>query len=87
MLPLNRDFDRLHKQRYLEPAQRYDDRAYDAIMVLADAYHNTHGSVEQVREYLQGKTDYTGFTGRIQFDRNGDVQTASYQVRKLSSLR
>lgn len=78
--PPSKEFSSLFEKQFNEPAHLYADRAYDALMVLVKAIRETDGSVDKVKDYLFNKLEYTGVTGEVKFDSNGDYVQEAYEV-------
>jgi branched-chain amino acid transport system substrate-binding protein len=72
--PTVRAFAASYRQRYGVDPDVYAAHAYDAVRVLATAVERA-GSWEpdEVKDALLGIDDYEGATGRMAFDRKGDV--------------
>jgi branched-chain amino acid transport system substrate-binding protein len=73
-LPGGPKFEQRYQATYHDDVQAYAPFTYDAIMVLVDAMRRAD-SVDPQR-YLKElpKTDYTGITGRIRFNEQGDIR-------------
>lgn len=73
-LPGGADFERRYRAAYNAEVQAYAPFTYDAVMVLVDAMKRA-GSVDP-RRYRAAlpATDYTGITGRIRFNAQGDIR-------------
>ena len=73
-LPGGAEFERRYRAAYNAEVQAYAPFTYDAVMVLVDAMKRA-GSVDprQYRAALSA-TDYTGVTGRIRFNEQGDIR-------------
>ncbi len=57
-------------------------RAYDSAKMLADVIQKVGTDPEKIREELQSG-GYSGVSGQIVFDKNGDLIGASYVVKKI----
>ena len=79
-VPLDAAFAAKYMEHSKEAPRMYVDKAYDALMLLAHALERTDGSVEAVRKYLAGQSDYTGVTGAIHFDQYGDRDQGESRV-------
>lgn len=86
-VPMNREFVRKFQDRFGEPPELHADRAYDAVMILSSAVWSVGSNPASVREYLRTRTDYRGYSGRIRFNKQGDVDTGVYAVLKGEDLR
>ena len=73
-----------YRETYSAEAGIYADSAYDGLMIMAEAVGNTDGSTEQVQEYLHQKLNYQGYSGRFDFDDNGDTQKTTFFVRSFN---
>lgn len=62
----------------------YADSAYDGLMIIAKAVENTDGTVGQVRDYLRNKLVYEGYSGRFDFNENGDTQKTIFTVKAFN---
>ncbi len=73
-LPGGAEFERRYRAAFNAEVQAYAPFTYDAVMVLVDAMKRA-GSVDpkQYRAALAA-TDYTGVTGRIRFNEQGDIR-------------
>jgi len=64
-----------YKARWNQDVQMYSPYLYDATMVIADAMKRAD-SVEPAKVLAaMPQTDYTGVTGRIQYDAKGDIKS------------
>jgi branched-chain amino acid transport system substrate-binding protein len=82
-LPVSTEFSKLHQSSYNTPPSLYSDRAYDAVMVLAEAIAATDGSVGEVRKHLRSGKLTAGITGPIEFNDVGDNAAANYTVKHM----
>lgn len=58
-------------------------QAYDAMKVLAIAMTSVGLDGDAIQDALR-KTDFDGVSGKIKFDQNGDITTASYKIKKIA---
>ncbi len=79
-LPVNPDFYRRFFARFNESPKVYADRAYDAVMLLAEAVSKTDGSPAAIRKYLSAQKSFKGITGNIQFSGLNDRVSEDYMV-------
>ncbi|MEK7106351.1 MAG: branched-chain amino acid ABC transporter substrate-binding protein, partial [Patescibacteria group bacterium] len=59
----------------------YADRAYDSVMLIADAIQKKGD--DTLSDYLRNKSNYQGLSGDYKFDENGDVIGGEWVVEKL----
>ncbi len=78
---LSVEFKNIYTAHYGKAPGAYADRAYDSVMLLADAMKKK-GEVPLV-EYLRTQTDYPGLAGRYKFDVNNDIIGGDWVVEKL----
>lgn len=78
---LSNEFKTKFFQYYGENPGAYADRAYDSVMLLADAFEKKEKT--PLAEYLRTKSDYTGYAGTYKFDSNGDILGGEWVVEKL----
>lgn len=83
-LPISDEFRSRFKQRFNKDPYVYADSAYDGLMVFERANRETDGSPQGMRNYLISNLDYSGYTGAIKFDRNGDVHRGTFKIMKLN---
>lgn len=70
-------FSKMYVDKYSSKPELFAAEAYDAIHLIADAINapkEAYISTDQIREYLYGVKNYSGASGTITFDSNGDVQ-------------
>jgi len=79
----SKKFQKIHQERFNESAKEYSGKAYDGLMILVLAIQATDGTPKSVRNYLRNKLDYQGVSGRIRFDKYGDVIDGQYEVVSL----
>lgn len=83
-LPISKEFSARFEKRFKKAPYVYADSAYDGLMLLSAAFHATDGTPEKMREYLILNPSYSGFSGPIRFDNNGDVHKSTFRILKLS---
>lgn len=71
--PRGRDFENHYQERFHQPVLGYAPFAYDAMHVIALAIARAGSTDRQAILDAIVKTDYSGVTGRIKFDGNGDI--------------
>lgn len=79
-LPGFADFNKKFQDKFHTEIQIYAPYEYDAVMVLVDAMKRAKSTDPKVYLPEVGKTDYTGVTGKIQFDDKGDVKNGAVTV-------
>ena len=70
-------FSKMYVDKYSSKPELFAAEAYDAIHLIADAINaqkEAYISTDQIRDYLYGVKNYSGASGTITFDSNGDVQ-------------
>ena len=72
--PYDASFTRLYQKRYGKQPSASAGLAYDALGMVADCLAKGERNGTQIRDYLYSVNNYTGVTGKISFDRNGDTQ-------------
>ncbi|WP_281660025.1 branched-chain amino acid ABC transporter substrate-binding protein [Microvirgula aerodenitrificans] len=78
------DFNTRYKARFNTEVQVYSPYEYDAVHVLVDAMKRAGSTDPKVFLPEIAKTDYHGVTGRVAFDKQGDIRDGAvtfYQVR------
>jgi branched-chain amino acid transport system substrate-binding protein len=83
-LPGFADFNKKFQDKFHTEIQIYAPYEYDAVMVLVDAMKKANSTDPKAYLPEMAKTDYTGVTGKIQFDDKGDVKNGAvtvYQVK------
>lgn len=61
----------------------YASQAYDAVNLLAMVMKKVGTNPEAIKNELYNVKDYQGASGKIGFDKNGDITSADYQVMKV----
>jgi len=77
-------FNDKFKKAFSTEIQLYAPYEYDAVMVLVEAMKRANSTDPKVYLSEVGKTDYSGVTGHIAFDGNGDSKNGLvtvYQVK------
>lgn len=72
--PVVRSFVSAYRKRHKEMPSYYAAQAYDAIMVVAKAVKGCSSKDSSCAKDKAYGLDFAGASGRIKFDRNGDVQ-------------
>jgi branched-chain amino acid transport system substrate-binding protein len=83
-LTVGADFQKRFADRFGEPPSLYSDRGYDALMILAEAIERTDGSPKAVRNFLESGAEFSGVSGKIKFDTQGDVGSGDYRVVRVA---
>ena len=80
-------FAAAYEQRYGEPPDHFAALAYDAVMLAGEAAANAGLERQAIRDYLSTVGDsrppFSGVTGRIAFDDNGDPVGKAYGVGRI----
>lgn len=79
--PEVKEYAERYEQKHGIPSYNGDALAYDAVHVIADAVQRAGSTDPQAIRDALAKTDYTGLTGRITFDENGDAQRDPYIIQ------
>ncbi len=69
-------FAKAYEQKYGKRPELFAAEAYDIIQLIAasiEAHPDARISAEMVRDHLYGTCDFSGASGTITFDKNGDV--------------
>jgi ABC-type branched-subunit amino acid transport system substrate-binding protein len=85
-LPIAKSFQKKFSTKFKESPKLYSERGYDALMILAEAFKSTDGSVENVRYYLKNNLRYSGASGVIEFSKEGNVMTGNYFISAASDF-
>jgi branched-chain amino acid transport system substrate-binding protein len=76
-----------YEQRYGEPPDHFAALAYDAVMLAAEAATEAGFERQAIRDYLgtvgHSRPPFSGVTGRIAFDDNGDPVGKAYGVGRI----
>jgi branched-chain amino acid transport system substrate-binding protein len=62
-----------YKKRYNENPSVYSANAYDAVMLVVEAFRSANTKPEDIRDFLYGIKSYPGASGEITFDKDGEV--------------
>lgn len=73
------DFVKRFQGRFNEDPALHASRAYDAVMLLAQAVEKAGAGPDAVRSYLKS-VEYKGYSGLIRFDENGDVAEGNFRI-------
>jgi len=73
------DFPAKYKTKFGKEAGAYCGQSYDALKVLAKAIEKAGTDGEKIKDALYA-TDYTGATGKIKFDKFGDLSSAKFDL-------
>ncbi|MPV66779.1 branched-chain amino acid ABC transporter substrate-binding protein [Burkholderia sp. BE17] len=86
-LPGSKDFVQKYQARFKQPPQYFGPYTYDSVMVIGEAVRKA-GSLDprKVIDALHS-IDYTGVTGRIEFDTKGDQKYAAVSVYQVKSQK
>jgi len=86
--PVNRRF----KEKYMAIVKSHKNEpnnimfaaiTYDMTRIVADAIKNRGYNAEAIRDYLDSLKDFDGVTGRLSFDKNGDVVKQGVYIFKV----
>lgn len=71
--PIVKEFFNKFKNKYGEVPQNFAPNAYDAMMLIAKAVEKYGAFAEGINKGLLETKDYSGASGEISIDKNGDV--------------
>lgn len=77
----SKEFQAKFKSAYNKEATVYADRAYDSLMIIADAIRNKGDMT--LENYMHQRTNYKGFMGQYKFDERGDITGGEWVVNSL----
>lgn len=81
------DFVAAYEQRFGEPPDHFAALAYDAVMLVAEAATAVGLDRQAIRDYLDvvgdSRPPFSGVTGRIVLDDNGDPVEKAYAVGRI----
>lgn len=78
------EFSKSYKSLYGKEAGAYTAQSYDAVRLLASALKSGATDGDSIKKYLYG-VSYNGTSGTIEFDSNGDLKTARYDLKKWTN--
>lgn len=79
------DFEEKYKERFgIEPVFSASN-SYDATKIIIEAFQNTDGSTEAVRDYLNGNTFQTVTFGEMKFDKIGGVTGGTFVIKQVEN--
>lgn len=78
----SKEFTEKFHAKYNEAPGNYSDRAYDGLMMIAEAYQNKEEN-ESIAGYLHNETNYQGYATTYKFDQNGDIVGGKWVIKKL----
>ncbi|UCC82594.1 MAG: ABC transporter substrate-binding protein [Gemmatimonadota bacterium] len=82
------EFVDAYQTRYREPPDHFAALGYDALMLLAEAASEVGLNRTRIRDYLEQvgreRGEFSGVSGRIAFDENGDPIGKSFAVGRVS---
>lgn len=84
VLPLAPAFIEKYEKAYGEKPGMFADLAYDGVMIFAQAISHTDGSTAAVQKYLHSELEYQGVAGKFEFDADGNVRRAGWEIRELN---
>ena len=73
--PNAKTFNEAYRKQYKRDSEMFAAHAYDAVRILASIIASDGYNAEEIRTALYDLKDYPGVSGRISFDKNGDVIT------------
>ncbi|MDR5747880.1 branched-chain amino acid ABC transporter substrate-binding protein [Caballeronia sp. LZ029] len=86
-LPGSKDFVQKYQARFNQPPQYFGPYTYDSVMVVGEAVRKA-GSLDPLKVIdALHSVDYTGVTGRIEFDSKGDQKYAAVSVYQVKSQK
>lgn len=71
--PHLRNFIKSYRKRFKEEPSIYAANAYDAMMLVGEAVKAGKMTSDEIKEYLYDISDYKGASGKITFEKNGEV--------------
>ncbi|SAL85349.1 extracellular ligand binding protein [Caballeronia arvi] len=86
-LPGSKEFVQKYEARFNQPPQYFGPYTYDSVMVVGEAIRKA-GSLDPLKliDALHS-VDYSGVTGRIEFDNKGDQKYAAVSVYQVKSQK
>jgi len=84
--PTGRDyeeFSKKYKAKFNEDASYSAAVAYDCVNILFNAIKKAGASGENIKNTLYSVQDFAGVSGKIGFDKNGDVNTKEFSVVQI----
>ncbi|HEF5874609.1 TPA: branched-chain amino acid ABC transporter substrate-binding protein [Burkholderia cenocepacia] len=86
-LPGSKEFVEKYEARFHQPPQYFGPYTYDSVMVVGEAIRKA-GSLDPLKVIdALHSIDYTGVTGRIEFDSKGDQKYAAVSVYQVKSQK
>ncbi len=82
-IPVSPDFVAKFKTKYGEAPGPYADRAYDGLMLLAQAIQNSPSRDGDAIAAQLRKINYQGYGGVYQFNNDGDVESGSWVIESI----
>ena len=67
------NFIESYREYFNEDPSVYAANAYDAIMLVAEAFKFGKRASDEIKDYLYSTSDYKGASGKITFEKNGEV--------------
>lgn len=67
------NFIEFYRKRFKEEPSVYAANAYDAMMLIAETVKAGKRASDEIKDYLYSISDYEGASGKITFDKNGEV--------------
>lgn len=71
--PHIRNFIESYRERFKEEPSVYAANAYDAAMLVIEAIRTGKRTSDEIKDYLYDISDYMGASGKITFEKNGEV--------------
>ena len=81
-LDINDEFTKKFVAKYNENPGSYADRAYDGLMLLAEAMGKKKPD-QTLENYLRNETLYNGYGTTYKFDEKGDIVGGEWIIEKL----
>ena len=81
--PATQEFDKLYREKFGEASQNYAANAYDAVGMLYEIMRGGNVRGPEIRDRLY-QLHYTGVTGPVSFDRNGDAKK-KIMIKKVAA--
>lgn len=86
-LPGAKEFVQKYQTRFNQPPQYFGPYTYDSVMVVGEAIQKAGSLMPQKIIDALHSVDYTGVTGRIEFDSKGDQKYAAVSVYQVKSQK
>jgi branched-chain amino acid transport system substrate-binding protein len=82
--PISQEFVAKFKAAYSVAPGNYADRAYDGLMILADAIqHAPAQDADSLATYIRTSTHYKGYAGTYEFNEQGDIKNSNWVIASI----